>query len=155
MELKDIQNALESDNFETALQPAGEHAPMERLLVLLPNDDRDDLVVELLFIPGIEKEMESSKLLQFFVPIPCDIREQSQVELMKLLLKLNINLPLPAFGFHEEQDFVYYKYVMPLSLQDSANDLGTIVEAIWLIAYFIELYCPTIVATATGDPIPA
>ena len=148
MELQTIETALKSEPFETLLQAPSAEIPVERLLVSLPSDISDDLILELLYIPGLEKELEANKLLQFFTVLPCDVAVEKQVELQQLLIGLNVNLPVPSFGFREDDNLVYHKYVDFVPNQSDRYPVSAIVETIWLIAYIIDLFYEQIATVA-------
>lgn len=150
MILKKIQTALEADTFTTTFAPADEQVPLDRLLVLLPNEIDHEIALELLLIPGMSEELEHSLLLQHFVILPCEATPETISELRAFLLHINITLPLPSFGVNEADGFIYYKYVSVISDGEPETYMKQVVEAVWLIDYFVELFFAIIEAVGQG-----
>ena len=150
MILKNIQAALEADEFTTSFAPAEEQVPIDRLLILLPNDLPHEMVLEQLVIPGLDEELENSFFLQHFLVLPCHYTTFTLHELRQFLLYVNINMPLPTFGINEEDHFVYCKYVSVLAPGTPDNWVKQVVETVWLIDYFVELFFHMIEAVASG-----
>ena len=85
-----------------------------------------------MFMPGME------------VQFPIDLDPSVVPKLRQLLLKININLPLPSFGLHEEDDYLYFKYMLGLPRGQAQSLDGVVLEAVRLVTYQIRLYLPLI-----------
>lgn len=153
MHLKQLEEALAASGLYGRVQPPDRDYPVERLHVLLENDDGEDWLLEISTLPGLEGELESVSLLQYFVPVAGDYTAAARAELLQLFLPLNRLLPLA--GFYLDDALVYYRYVLPLSLAAGAEMLPTLIEVTHLIHYFLTLYAEVVAAVATGHQTAA
>jgi hypothetical protein len=78
--------------------------------------------IELLLLPGAQDDLEVGNILQIFVALPLsDVQfsEPVKVEMKNFLHLLNFRLQLGHFGYHIENDYVYFKYNMMIPLDKS------------------------------------
>ena len=151
MDLVQIQEALDSENLTTVLEEATEQIPVDRLLIELPREDSSqELQLELLFIPGLDEELEGKKLLQFFVYMPVEISQSARDELKTAILDVNLNLPLMAFGLDTENQFVYFRHVAMFGKDLAAKDLEVVTELVWMVYYVVESSYERIELAASG-----
>lgn len=149
MKLSDIQRYLENEGFTTLFKEANGETPLDQLLVLLNLEAQDvQLVLELVYIPDLEDELDNVKLLQFFVVLASELTDEAIVQLSRALPQINLNLPLMAFGLHQEDRIAYFRYVHVLSKAGSAQDMQVITETTWLVYYLVDRFYPQLAAAA-------
>jgi hypothetical protein len=152
MNLTAIQSIL-VDDFETLFQPASEDIPLDRLLVALdnPQDDEEPYMLELLYIPGVQAELDDVKLLQFFLPLD-DVLPSALAEARHLLTHINQQLPLVGFNLHEEGRYFFFRYVLVMPEQPRGDQDGDVVrETVWLIYYLLHNFQSSLSAIASGQ----
>ncbi|MBT3223007.1 MAG: hypothetical protein HN348_28365 [Proteobacteria bacterium] len=143
MDIQAVYDALQPE-FAVMLQRAGDARPIDGVVVLVPTEQGSDLVLDIMFMPGMEEHLSHLELLQLYIQFPIDLDPSVVPKLRQLLLKININLPLPSFGLHEEDDYLYFKYMLGLPRGQAQSLDGVVLEAVRLVTYQIRLYLPLI-----------
>jgi hypothetical protein len=152
MNLTDIQAVLEED-FETLFYPASEEIPMDQLLVALehPQTDQEPYMLELLYIPGVQAELDDVKLLQFFLALD-NVTPSARVEARHLLTHINQQLPLVGFNLHEAGNYFYFRHVLVMPEESRGYQDGVVVsETVWLIYYLLHNFQASLSAVAQGQ----
>jgi hypothetical protein len=67
MDLEDIRQLLEGEGLLGAVEKASSVMPLDQLLVVLDLEAGRKLALQIAFLPDDEAEIESGRLLQFFV----------------------------------------------------------------------------------------
>ena len=78
--------------------------------------------IELLLIPGVQKDLEVGNIMQIFVALPltdAQFLEPVKVEMKNFLHLFNFRLQLGHFGYQVENDYVYFKYNMLIPLENN------------------------------------
>lgn len=146
MNIQDIQAVLETEKFVTSFYEAEEEVPIDRIMLMIELEDRppqDAQILELLFVPEMEEELEGLHLLQFFVTFQFETENLSpeiKADLKDLIITFNTNLPVGAFGYNMEHEYLYFKsmLMLPDELEDSHKK--SIIQTVWLIVFQINLY---------------
>lgn len=149
MRLQQLEQLFTNNNIQCRLEQATETIPYEQLKILLPTDFAPTLL-DIMFVPGLEDEIEDAQLLQFFVGFEIAVGQAKKAALLDLLAGINLYLPIPAFGYHETQDLLHFKHIQAVSKQDLKNDMKVILEVFYLISYVLDLYYPLIEAMLEG-----
>ena len=105
--------------------------------------EKQSFLMEIGYIPNLEEELGSFRLLQFVVPI-LEIRHDYPKYLDSLLHFINSELVTPGFVCNPQAGLVYFRYVIPLSKNDLKVDLEQLVEILQLIIFQIKNYAPKI-----------
>lgn len=150
MQLQEIQQLLRVERFTTSFKPADENIPLEQLFVAL-NGDRGEYVLELVYVPHLENQLENVKLLQFYVHFPCEIKLSATQDIKNLVLHLNVNTPLMGWGFQEDLELLYFRHVLVIPELSGPDTQAVIVQTVWLIFYLLETFYPNIASIATGE----
>ncbi|MEG4304912.1 hypothetical protein [Microcoleus sp. D3_18a_C4] len=150
MQLQEIQQLLRSEKFTTSLKPADENIPIDQLFVAL-NGEEAEYVLELVYVPNLENQLENVKLLQFFVRLPCEVELSATEEIKNLVLHLNVNTPLMGWGFQEDLELLYFRHILVVPNLSGANTQTVITQTVWLIFYLLETFYPVIASIATGE----
>jgi hypothetical protein len=151
MFLSELRDRFVQDNIECALKQAGDGTPFERLLVRLPTDIQPQPVMEMMFIPGLEEEVEDARFLQMFVTLGQNVPMARRWDLIRLSNHINVQLPLPAFGCLAPNGLFYYKYVLALSKSSFQNDQKVLMELYYMISFLIDKYFPHFNALVAGE----
>ncbi len=151
MFLNELKEKFEKSNIECALKQPGEGAPFERLLAVLPTDMKPQPIMELMFLPGLENEVEDARLLQMFVTLGQNIPNNRRADLIRFMTHINVYLPLPAFGFLATNGLFFHKYVLAISKSNFQNDKKVLTELYYLTSYLIDKYFPYFNALVAGE----
>jgi hypothetical protein len=150
MRLQQIEQLLNSEIFTSEFKPADERIPLDRLFVHL-NGDQSEYLLELVYVPGLENQLENVKLLQFYVHIPGEVELSATEDIKKLVLHLNVNTPLMGWGFQEELELLYFRHILVISDSSGEGNQAVIVQTVWLIFYLLESLYSTIKSIAMGE----
>jgi hypothetical protein len=104
--------------------------------------------MEIGYIPGLEEEVDSFRLLQFVVPV-LEITPDYPKYLDSILHFMNSELVTPGFVCDPQAELVYFRYVMPLSKDESKVDLEQLIEVLQLVFFQVKNYAPKIRATVS------
>jgi len=111
--LKKCRTLYEQAGLVTGWAEPSEEAPFHSLLVRFDKvGGRESSVsMELCFLPHLEEAAsEGVYLLQTFVTITENVVSSASSEILKIVAKINTQLPLGAYGFFEDTGVVYFKY---------------------------------------------
>lgn len=149
IELKDI---LDKDNFTTKYFEPSKELPFDRLNIILPTDTDDNLVLETLFTQGIDQIMEGFRLYQYFVRLPFDIPQDKIEDMKTLILKMNIGLPMIGFGLNEEDSYLYFKSISLVPNKDDVSKdlIDVLIENIYLISFIFTRFYKMIKDCSSG-----
>ena len=139
MNLTFIKKAIETQNLETLIKSPEKKIPVERLYVSLPTETKEPLLLEIMYVPEVEKELEKSKLLQFFVYIN-ESNNKEHDNLRKKILDFNIHIPIGLIGLHQRDNFIYFKHNQIIPTETNAGVLEAIKELIWLITHTLNTF---------------
>ena len=151
MFLNGLKERFEQSDIECVLKRAGDGTPFERLLARLPTDINPQPIIELMFIPGLEDEIEDAKLLQMFVTLGQGIPIERRGALIRFVTHINVHLPLPGFGVMESNGLFFFKYVLAVSKSNFQNDKKVLMELYYLISFLIDKYFPHFNALVAGE----
>jgi hypothetical protein len=150
MFLNELKEKFEENTIECELKQPDDEASFERLLAVLPTDIKPQSIIEFMFIPGLEEEVEDAQLLQMFVTLGQNIPMNRRADLIRFMTHINVYLPLPAFGFLATKGLFFHKYVLAISKSNIQNDKKVILELYYLISYLIDKYFPYFNALVAG-----
>ena len=129
--------ALAKENLPVEFFDANEDIPYDMVLVGLESESGALYRFELGFLPELEEDMENVSLLQVFVPMAERGEDADVAQLDLLMSRLNTQLPQGHFGYLEDNNVVYYRYVLmvPNEIKDA---LTMVVQTFWMMAYILE-----------------
>ena len=110
--------------------------------------EKESFVMEIGYIPDLEEEVDAFRLLQFVVPI-LEIMPDYPKYLDSILHFMNSELITPGFVCDPQSGLVYFRYVMPLSKDESKVDLEQLIEILQLIFFQVNNYAPKIQAAVS------
>jgi hypothetical protein len=110
--------------------------------------EKESFVMEIGYIPDLEEEVDSFRMLQFVVPV-LEITPEYPKYLDSILHFMNSELITPGFVCDPQSGLVYFRYVMPLSKDESKVDLEQLTEILQLIFFQIKNYAPKIRAAVS------
>jgi hypothetical protein len=105
--------------------------------------EEESFVMEIGYIPDLEEEVDTFRLLQFVVPV-LEITADYPKYLDSILHFMNSELVTPGFVCDPQSGLVYFRYVMPLSKDESKVDLEQLIEILQLIFFQVKNYAPKI-----------
>lgn len=149
MDLTAIKELLQAEGFEAAFQTATTEAPVDQLFVLLNLSDDASLALEMLYVPGLDEELEGTRLLQYFVRLPFEV-DGTEDQLSRLLAQVNAIAPLVGFGMKEQERMVYFRHVAVMPRDAGVTEAVVIKETVWLINYLVDTYLGVIGSVASG-----
>ena len=143
MTLEAIKDFLVKRNVKISLKP-GQVDPAEPYLELFfETKQQENFVMEIGYIPDLEEEVDSFRMLQFVVPV-LEITPEYPKYLDSILHFMNSELITPGFVCDPQAGLVYFRYVMPLSKDESKVDFEQLIEILQLIFFQIYIYAPGI-----------
>jgi hypothetical protein len=143
MTLEAIKDFLAKRKVNVSLK-ARQGDPLESYLELVfETKEKERFVMEIGFIPDLEEEVDAFRMLQFVVPI-LEITPEYPRYLDSILHFMNSELITPGFVCDPQAGLVYFRYVMPLSKDESKVDLNQLTEILQLMFFQINNYAPRI-----------
>ena len=148
MTLEAIKDFLVKRNVKVTLKSRQEDSLEVYLELFFETKEKESFVMEIGYIPGLEEEVDSFRLLQFVVPV-LEITPDYPKYLDSILHFMNSELVTPGFVCDPQAGLVYFRYVMPLSKDDSKVDLEQLIEVLQLVFFQVKNYAPKIRATVS------
>lgn len=143
MTLEAIKDFLLKRNVKISLRPGQVDTAEPYLELFFETKDQESFVMEIGYIPDLEEEVDAFRMLQFVVPV-LEITPEYPKYLDSILHFMNSELITPGFVCDPQAGLVYFRYVMPLSKDESKVDLEQLVEILQLIFFQIHNYAPRI-----------
>ena len=110
--LKEIKVLLDKDFYKSVIKEYNiESQTIEQLSVeIVFSDDLEipNLTMILMYLPGVEKELNNSSILQYYMEII--LNNVNHIETIELINQLNKNIPLGHFGFDKVNNTLFIKY---------------------------------------------
>jgi hypothetical protein len=110
--LKEIKVLLDKDFYKSEIKEYKiERQTIEQLSVeIVFSDDLEipNLTMILMYLTGVEKELNNSSILQFYMEII--LNNVNHIETIELVNQLNKNIPLGHFGFEKGNNTLFIKY---------------------------------------------
>ncbi len=99
--------------------------------------------LQLAFYPGLDEPW----LLQFYAPVPAELRNPEPAWLYRFLNLLNANLPLGSFGLLEGRE-VYYRY--SVALEEGPVPAGLVLYLHSMVQFLFERFAGLIASVTAG-----
>ncbi len=148
MTLEAIKDFLVKRNVKVTLKSRQEDTLEAYLELFFETKEKESFVMEIGYIPGLDEEVDSFRLLQFVVPV-LEITPDYPKYVDSILHFMNSELVTPGFVRDPQAGLVYFRYVMPLSKDDSKVDLEQLIEVLQLVFFQVKNYAPKIRATVS------
>jgi hypothetical protein len=143
MTLEVIKDFLINRNVKVTLKPRQVDTLEAYLELFFETKEKESFVMEIGYIPGLEEEVDSFRLLQLVVPV-LEITPDYPKYLDSVLHFMNSELVTPGFVCDPQAGLVYFRYVMPLSKDALKVDLEQLIEVLQLIFFQVKNYAPKI-----------
>lgn len=152
-----VRDFLEQEGMDARIVPAIETEPVDQLVVPIPrdheqgDDQEGDWEVSVLQLPDMEEDIESASAVQFYVPMPFSVIEDTGArgELARLLAQINNLLALVGFSYREVDGQIVFRHMA--IIPDSPVAWTKIVfETVFLVTYHVEQFVETIEKVASG-----
>jgi hypothetical protein len=143
MTLEAIKDYLVKRNVKVSLKSRQMETLEAYLELFFETKEKESFVMEIGYIPDIEEEVDAFRLLQFVVPI-LEITPEYPKYLDSILHFMNSELVTPGFVCDPQSGLVYFRYVMPISKDESKVDLAQLIEILQLIFFQVKNYAPKI-----------
>ena len=148
MTLEAIRDFLVKRNVKVSLKSRQVDTLEAYLELFFETKEKESFVMEIGYIPGLEEEVDSFQLIQFVVPV-LEITADYPKYLDSILHFMNSELVTPGFVCDPQSGLVYFRYVMPLSKDESKVDLEQLIEILQLIFFQVKNYAPKIRAAVS------
>jgi hypothetical protein len=144
--LERIASRLGGKGLRAALRPASDAVPFEILGVAVPATaaGQPPWEIDLAFTPGVERELETSSLLQCFATLPLQVGADREAALWQEIFRLNALLPLPGLGWMEATRSAYFRHVLLVPNDAPEVTLALAEEAVWMTGYLLETCVPAL-----------
>ncbi len=139
MDFRVLEQVLTDDDLSAVFEPASEEFDTDRVDVAIDIEGFDEPLV--LQITQIEVETDDEpefEMIQIFVPIPLELKEEAVDEIVGVLPDINQQVPLIGFNVDLEERFVYFRHVMLSPEGETGAQLVT--EAVWLSQYAVDTF---------------
>jgi hypothetical protein len=143
MTLEAIKDFLVKRNVKVSLKSAQADPAESYLELFFETKEKESFVMEIGYIPDLEEEVDAFRMLQFIVPV-LEITPEYPKYLDSILHFMNGELITPGFVCDPQAGLVYFRYVMPLSKDESKVDLNQLTEILQLMFFQINNYAPRI-----------
>ncbi len=143
MTLEAIHDFLVKRSVKVSLKARQVETLETYLELFFETKEEESFVMEIGYIPDLEEEVDAFRLLQFVVPI-LEITPEYPKYLDSILHFMNSELVTPGFVCDPQSGLVYFRYVMPISKDESKVDLEQLIEILQLIFFQIKNYTPKI-----------
>ncbi len=153
--LHSLDSSYRAEGVPTGWIEPTEADPYRTLVILFGElgDRQIPLRLELCFLPHMEAaEAEGIVFLQTFASIAENAEPACYPELLRLMARLNITLPLGAFGLFEDSGTLYFKHntLMLTSIGEQAS-IRAIDAQGGLILHLLQLYSDALLSVALGE----
>jgi len=150
--LKQIEEQLAGAHIDFQKIAATPQTPLEQLAIALPADPNGrERRLWVTPLPGLEDELsEGVSLWQFWVELPFKSLAAYQAELNRLILTLNNLIHLGAFGVHEPDRAILFRYVWMLGPDQNKNSQA-VIDVVLLINYYLEQFGSLLEPVAGGQ----
>ncbi len=136
--LRQLEKELEKDVEESRILEAEGNNPDTLRMLFSTGDDEDDLAV---MDVAVYPSKQGLQFLNFYTVIVPEVQPKAVPGLLEHLNRLNLPVPLGAFGYFEEDGQVYHKYSLIVEEPaDMDRFVAGAVSVIALILGFIENY---------------
>lgn len=143
MTLEAIKDFLAKRKVNVSLKAREGDTAESYLELVFETKKKERFVMEIGYIPDLEEEVDAFRMLQFVVPI-LEITPDYPKYLDSILHFMNSELITPGFVCDPQSGLVYFRYVMPLSKDESKVDLEQLIEILQLIFFQVKNYAPKI-----------
>jgi hypothetical protein len=143
MTLEVIKDFLINRNVKVTLKSRQVDTLDTYLELFFETKEKESFVMEIGYIPGLEEEVDSFRLLQLVVAV-LEITPNYPKYLDSVLHFMNSELVTPGFVCDPQAGLVYFRYVMPLSKDELKVDLEQLIEVLQLIFFQVKNYAPKI-----------
>ncbi len=143
MTLEAIHDFLVKRNVKVSLKSRQLETLEAYLELFFKTKEEENFVMEIGYIPDLEEEVDAFRMLQFVVPV-LEITADYPKYLDSILHYMNSELVTPGFVCDPQSGLVYFRYVMPLSKDESKVDLEQLIEILQLIFFQVKNYAPKI-----------
>jgi hypothetical protein len=136
--LNRIRISLEQEYYKVTLKTETINGQVyEQLLVSLIFQDHPDipqLELYLMFLPGVEKELNGVSILQYYTGFTTGVTSEDKIiKIKNVINELNKTMPIGHFGFNEFDLSIFIKYSQTLQNEfDQAveKQIKTIINAL-------------------------
>jgi hypothetical protein len=148
MTLEAIKDFLAKRKVNVSLKAREGDTAESYLELVFETKEKERFVMEIGYIPDLEEEVDAFRMLQFVVPI-LEITPDYPKYLDSILHFMNSELITPGFVCDPQSGLVYFRYVMPISKDESKVDLEQLIEILQLIFFQVNNYAPKIRAAVS------
>lgn len=149
--LQHIQALYSQEELDCTLLSASQEVPYERLIVYLGTDHKER--ERILEITAAEQQLDDTEepilRIQFQIAFPFSYKNSAVHEVSSVLLFINRMIELPGLELSEEQNRLYYRYVLLTSAKDVTRTL--ILAITGIITMILDLFADTIEKIACGQ----
>ena len=142
MDFRVLEQVLNDDDLSAAFEAASEEFDTDRVDVAIDIEGFDEpLVLQITQIEVESDDEQEFEMIQIFVPIPLELKEEAVDEIVGVLPDINQQVPLIGFNVDIvdiEERFVYFRHVMLAPEGETGAQLVT--EAVWLSQYAVDTF---------------
>lgn len=148
---QELQYYLSAKGWDAVISSADDIQPYERIVVNIYNNDQTLFwPAELLFLPGLEKDMHEYSILQCYIPMAANVPGGMTIALSDMITRINTKLALGAFGLLEEHHVLFYKHNILLQDEQVNAQFPVIHQCLLMASYLLLHFQEAFVHVITG-----
>lgn len=136
--LKGLQEYLLSRGWNAFIAPADPVQNYDRISVHIYN--RDQTVfwpAELLFLPGLEKDMPEHTIMQLYIPMVVNVPAAMEIGLAEMVTRINTKLALGGFGLLNDYHVLFYKHNTLLADVSIGQQFDLVHQTLLMASYLL------------------
>tara|TARA_B100001287_G_scaffold91833_1_gene76993 strand:+ start:18506 stop:18937 length:432 start_codon:yes stop_codon:yes gene_type:complete len=136
--LNELNKLLKKHDYNVEIQSL---LTSKMLIVSKVNDETLPFTLAIGTYPK-EEEGEESTFLQFYFQYTVDINQKKLLNLNETIISQNKLLPIGHFGINNEDNYLFYKYILVTSEKNMAE--STILTVMNMVLYIMQAMLPPI-----------
>ena len=146
---------LEIEGFSSRLTETADDTTIKTLLVNIDDPEIDpsawELEVRMLPVLGDYADQEINPRIQFFSKICDGDVISTDLELVRFILALNMQLPLIGFNYSEAMKMVFFNNFTTLSRDGPGANDQIVVDVTHMCSYLLKTFGHMLIEAATGQ----
>ncbi len=137
--LNELKDYLSAKGWDASIAPADTVQNYQRIVVKLYVGDNPEVFwpAELVFLPGLEKDMHDFTILQCYIPMVVNVPAGMDIALAEMITKINPKLALGGFGLLSAFHVLFYKHNTLIEDDQISTSFPAIMETLSVASYLL------------------
>lgn len=148
--LQHFKEVLEKEGVSCKLTKDKENSKIENLFISLKGTDVGITLSN--FNPQVTVDETTElkiNLVQYYLAIPVEIKDEHLIDAVKFLNELNLILPIPGWHLDQKNGLIHYRYIQVNSNNHYPSD-ELVAYLLQLTTVYMNQYAPLILDVCTG-----